>query len=202
FPKGTLCLRIADELGDVYRDAQFADLFPTRGQPATSPAQLALASVLQYVEGLSDRQAADAVRARIDWKYALGLELTDPGFDHTVLSEFRCRLVHGQAELRLLDTLLERCRELGLIRPRGRQRTDSTHVLAAVRVLNRLERVGETLRAALNGLAVVAPDWLRTVVPAAWYERYGSRVENYDLPKTETARRQLAATIGADSQLL
>ena len=116
FPKGTLCLRIADELGPLYRDDQFAELFPTRGQPAASPARLALASVLQYVEGLSDRQAADAVRGRIDWKYALALELTDPGFDHTVLSEFRSRLVHGQAELQLLDTLLERCRELGLIR--------------------------------------------------------------------------------------
>ena len=100
----------------LYRDDQFAELFPTRGQPAASPARLALASVLQYVEGLSDRQAADAVRGRIDWKYALGLELTDPGFDHTVLSEFRSRLVHGQAEQQLLDTLLERCRELGLIR--------------------------------------------------------------------------------------
>ena len=157
FPKGTLCLRIADELGPLYGDDQFADLFPTRGQPAASPARLALTSVLQYVEGLSDRQAADAVRGRIDWKYALALELTDPGFDHTVLSEFRSRLVQGQAELQLLDTLLQRCRERGLIRPRGRQRTDSTHVLAAVRVLNRLERVGETMRAALNDLAVMAP---------------------------------------------
>jgi transposase len=99
FPNGTLCLRIADELGSLYRDAQFADLFPTRGQPAASPARLALVSVLRYVEGLSDRQAA-AGRGRIDWKYALGLELTDPGFDHTVLSEFRSRLVHGRAELR------------------------------------------------------------------------------------------------------
>src|SRR3954468_24948662 len=156
FPKGTTCLRIADELGTPYRDEQFAELFPTRGQPAASPARLALTSVLQYVEGLSDRQTADAVRGRIDWKYALALELTDPGFDHTILSEFRSRLVHGQAELQLLDTLLERCRELGLIQERGRQRTDSTHVLAAVRVLNRLERVGETMRAALNDLAVMA----------------------------------------------
>src|SRR5689334_14322131 len=98
FPKGTLCLRIAEELGPLYHDDQFADLFPIRGQPAASPARLALTSVLQYVEGLSDRQAADAVRGRIDWKYALGLELTDPGFDHTVLSEFRSRLVTGQAE--------------------------------------------------------------------------------------------------------
>ena len=112
FPKRTLGLRIADELGPLDRDDQFTDLFPTRGQPAASPARLALVSVLQYVEGLSDRQAADAVRGRIDWKYALGLELTDPGFDHTVLSEFRSRLVQGQAELLLLDTLLSRCREL------------------------------------------------------------------------------------------
>src|SRR5262249_38064679 len=149
FPKGTLCLRIADELGPLYRDDQFADLFPTHGQPAASPARLAFVSLLQYVEGRHDRTAAAAVRVRIDWKYALGLELTDPGFDHTVLSEFRSRLVHGQAGQQLLDTLLDRCRELGLIRPRGRQRTDSTHVLAAVRVLNRLERVGETMRAAL-----------------------------------------------------
>jgi transposase len=202
FPKGTLCLRIADELGPLYRDAQFADLFPTRGQPAVSPARLAMASVLQFVEGLSDRQAADAVRGRIDWKYALSLELTDPGFDHTVLSEFRCRLVHAQAEQRLLDTLLNRCRERGLIQERGRQRTDSTHVLAAVRTLNRLERVGETMRAALNDLAVMAPDWLQALAPAEWYRRYGRRVENYHLPKTDAAREELARVIAADGERL
>src|SRR5262249_44155835 len=179
--------RIADELGSLYRDHQFADLFPTRGQPAASPARLALTSVLQYVEGLSDRQAADAVRGRIDWKYALGLELTDPGFDHTVLSEFRSRLVTGEAELQLLDTLLDRCRELGLIRPRGRQRTDSTHVLAAVRTLNRLERVGETMRAALNDVAVLAPDWLQALAPAEWYRRYGGGGGNYHPPQTRPA---------------
>src|SRR5438309_4979729 len=123
FPKGTLCLRIADELGGLYRDDQFVELFPTRGQPAASPARLAWVSVLQYIEGLSDRQAADAVRGRIDWKYALGLELTDPGFNHTVLSEFRSRLVNGQAEQQILDTILERCRKPELIRQRGRHRT-------------------------------------------------------------------------------
>src|SRR4051812_27172726 len=200
FPKGTTCLRIADELGTLYRDEQFSDLFPTRGQPAASPARLALASVLPYVEGLSDRQAADAVRGRIDWKYALALELTDPGFDHTVLSEFRSRLVHGQAELQLLDTLLQRCRDLGLIRRRGRQRTDSTHVLAAARVLNRLERVGETMRAALNELAVIAPDWLQALSPGEWSRRYGRRVENYHLPKTDVAREELARIVAADGE--
>ena len=202
FPKGTLCLRIADALGPVYQDNQFAALFPRRGQPAEAPGRLALAVVLQFVENLSDREAADAVRGRIDWKYALGLALTDPGFDHTVLSEFRTRLVAGKAELLLLDTLLQRLQEQGLVRARGRQRTDSTHVLAAVRVLNRLERVGETLRAALNELAAVAPEWLQALAPPAWYERYGRRVENYRLPKTEAARLDLAATIGADGQHL
>src|SRR5262245_63468903 len=113
FPKGTLCLRIADELGDLYRDDQFAELFPTRGQPAASPARLAWVSVLQYVEGLSGRQAADAVRGRIDWKYALALELDDPGFNHTVLSEFRSRLVNGQAEEPLQDALLDHSRNAG-----------------------------------------------------------------------------------------
>jgi transposase len=202
FPKGTLCLRIADALGPVYQDKEFAALFPTRGQPAEAPARLALATVLQFVEGLSDRRAADAVRGRIDWKYALGLELTDPGFDHTVLSEFRSRLVKGKAEQTLLDTLLARVRELGLLKSRGRQRTDSTHILAAVRMLNRLERVGETLRATLNALAVVAPEWLRQVAEPQWFERYGSRVENYDLPKTEAARKELAQKVGADGQRL
>src|SRR5215831_16927276 len=98
FPKGTLCLRIADELGDLDRDDQFTELFPTRGQPAASPARLAWVSVLQSIEGLSDRQAAEAVRGRIDWKYALRLELTDPGFDYSILSEFRARLIAGTHE--------------------------------------------------------------------------------------------------------
>ena len=202
FPKGCLALHVMEALGPLFQDQQFAALFPRRGQPAEAPARLALATLLQFAEGLSDRQAADAIRGRIDWKYALALELTDPGFDHTVLSEFRSRLVEGQAEQLLLDTLLTRCQELGLLKKRGRQRTDSTHVLAAVRVLNRLERVGETLRAALNALAVVAPEWLQALAPAEWYERYGERVENYDLPKTEQGRLTLAALIGADGQKL
>jgi transposase len=202
FPKGNLYMILRDELGTLYMDEDFADLFPTHGQPAACPWRLALICVLQFVEHLSDRQAAEAVRSRIDWKYALGLELTDSGFDCSVLSEFRARLVTGHAALRLLDTLLERLRALGLLKRRGRQRTDSTHVLAAIRVLNRLERVGETLRAALNSLAVVVPAWLQGMAPLAWYDRYSSRVENYHLPKTEAARKELATVIGMDGKIL
>jgi transposase len=153
---------------------------------------------MQFRENLADRQAAEAVRARIDWKYLLGLELTDPGFDFSVLSEFRDRLLAGSAEERLLDTLLERCRTLRLLKAQGQQRTDSTHVLAAIRVLSRLELVAETLRAALNDLATVAPDWLQGLAPLAWYERYGKRIEDVRLPRAKAAREAYAQTVGED----
>ena len=158
---------------------------------------------MQFAEGLSDRQAADAVRSRIDWKYTLGLELGDAGFDASVLSEFRGRLIGGQAEQLLFETMLSRLREHGLVKARGSQRTDSTHVLAAVRTINRLECVGETLRHALNTLASLAPDWLRGWVPPTWFERYGRRFEEFRLPPGRPERYALAETIGADGfQLL
>src|SRR3954449_13626705 len=113
FPKGNPYLRLRDELGAIFGDDDFADLYPRRGQPALPPWRLALVTVLQFREGLSDRRAADAVRARIDWKYLLGLELTDPGFDASVLSEFRSRLLAGEAEGLLLERLLDRCKALG-----------------------------------------------------------------------------------------
>jgi transposase len=164
----------------------------SRGRPAVSPARLALVSVLQFAEGLSDRQAADAVRGRIDWKYALCLELADTGFDASVLSEFRARLVAGDAAQRLLHRMLDRLRERRLLGRGGRQRTDATHVLAAVRELNRLELVTETLRAALEALATAAPTWLEGVVLEHWYDRYGQRARDWRLPKAETARAELA----------
>ena len=165
--------------------------------------RLALVTVLQFLEGLPDRQAADAVRSRLDWKYALSLERTNPGFDHTVLSEFRTRLVAGGAEERLLDLVLDQARTRSWLKTRGKQRTDSTHVLAAVRALSRLECVGETLRHALNVLAEVAPDWLRAQVQPEWVERYAHRVEEYRLPSSKTEREQYANQVGADGwQLL
>ncbi|HSH77328.1 MAG TPA: IS1182 family transposase [Herpetosiphonaceae bacterium] len=198
FPKGTLAMDLRDELAGLYTDQDFADLFAARGQVAECPWRLAVVTVLQFLEGLTDRQAADAVRSRIDWKYLLGLDLTDTGFHFTVLHAFRVRLLAGQAEQRLLTIMLERLQGAGLLKARGRQRTDSTHVLAAVRTMNRLEIVGETLRCALNRLAALAPDWLRAQVTPDWFARYGVRVENYRLPKADTERAALAATIGAD----
>ncbi len=141
------------------------------------------------MENLTDRQAADAVRSRLDWKYCLSLELTDPGFDHTVLSEFRTRLVALMAEERFLEAVVDLCRERGWFKARGRQRTDSTHILAKVRALNRAECVVETLRHALNVLAVVAPLWL---------ECYGPRANEYRFPSGEEKRQRFLSQVGRD----
>jgi transposase len=174
FPRGNVYLILRDALGTIFTDADFGDLYPDRGQPGLPPWRLALVTVLQFRENLSDRQAAEAVRARIDWKYLLGLELTDPGFDYAVLSEFRARVSTGEASERLLEKLLTRCQAQGLLQVGGRRRTNLTHVLAAVRVLNRLELVAETLRAALNAVAAAQPAWLTRHIPQSWYQRYGA----------------------------
>jgi transposase len=185
FPKGTVVTRLRDEFRELYCDADLGRFYPKRGQPTLAPWRLALVTVLQFLEQLSDRQAAEAVRSRIDWKYALGLELTDAGFHFSVLTEFRTRLVVGQSQHLLLDTMLERFKERGLVKARGKQRTDSTYVLAAVRDLHFLELVAETLRATLDDLAAVVPEWLRGIVQPAWSERYAHRVENYRLPRSQ-----------------
>lgn len=172
FPSGCMAMRVRDVLGPIFTDAEFSSLFSSRGRPALSPGLLALVSVLQFAEGLTDRQAAHAVRTRIDWKYALGLSLADRGFDYSVLSEFRARLVAGGLEQRVLDAVLDASAQAGLLKPGGRQRTDATHVLAVVRDLNRLQFVTETLRAALNALAAAAPDWLAGNLQVEWFDRY------------------------------
>jgi transposase len=180
-PKGTLAMRLRDELGELYQDEHFVSLYPIEGQPAYEAWRLAIVTVLQYAEGLTDRQAANAVGERIDWKYALGLELTNAGFDFSVLSEFRARLGESQQETLLLDRLLEVCKERGWLKAGGKQRTDSTHVLARVRSLSNLECVGEMVRAVLDDLATLAPEWLIQQISPDWFERDSHRVENYRL---------------------
>jgi len=157
-------------LGGIYQDEQFAASFASHGQPAEAPWRLALVLVLQYVEGLTDRQAAEAVRGRIDWKYALGLDLADPGFDASVLSEFRERLLAGQAEMVLLEVLLACCKQRGWLKAGGKQRTDSTHVLA-----EQIGADGVHLLAALEGAD--APAGLKEVesvqvLRQAWQQYY------------------------------
>lgn len=201
-PKGDLCLWIGDELSEVFQDHVFASLFPRRGQPAEAPWRLALVTVLQFVEGVSDRQAADAVRKRIDWKYALRLPLEDLGFDFSILCEFRNRLLAGGGEQLLFEALLEHAKTRGWLKARGRQRADSTHVLAAIQTLSRLECVAETLRQALNTLSAIIPEWVQAHIPTEWYERYATRWQDYRLPAGRQERQELAEMIGRDGRHL
>ncbi len=202
FRKGNRYMQMRDELGTLFSDEQFKDLFPKVGQVAEAPWRLALVTVMQFAENLTDRQAADAVRGRIDWKYALSLELTDEGFDFSVLSEFRSRLVARGAEVRLFEIMLAGFQSRGLLKTRGKQRTDATHILANVRELNRIEFVGETLRIALNELAVTAPDWLKALAPPDWFERYSRPFNEYRLPQKPAEREALGEQIGRDGLYL
>jgi transposase len=205
YPGGEVPLPVAirDQLGELFADEAFGAGFAARGKPGWSPGRLALVTVLQMAENLTDRQAAEAVREKISWKYALGMTLSDPGFDASVLSEFRARLVAHGLEERVLDVLLARLGELGLVKAGGKQRTDSTYVLAVVRDLNRLELAGESVRACVEALAVAAPGWLPTVIDVPdWAQRYGARVDSWRLPTSQTKRKQLADTYGTDALAL
>jgi transposase len=203
FPKGNLYVELRAEFGTLYDDRLFADLYPPQGRPVeVAPWRLALVMVMQYIEGLTDRQAADAVRRCMDWKYALSLELTDPGFNFTLLHDFRQRLLTHEAGQRLLDTFLTTCKAGGWLKARGTQRTDSTHVLAAIRTLHRLECVLEAMHAALNPLSAAAPAWVQQHVPLEWYTRYGLRSDQTRLPKDASKREALGRQVGTDGYQL
>jgi len=191
---------IGDKLYEQYRESDYVDLYHAEGKPGLSPVDLACVTVFQYMENLSDRQAAEALRVRLDWKYALHLPLDDQGFNFSVLSEYRDRVIRHQAEGRLFDQLLKQLQALGLVRRRGRQRTDSLAVLTKMRDLNRLEQVVETLRLAVRSLLEADPGWTQATVPPTWEEAYGVRCVTGKLNAAE--RQALQARVGADGQWL
>src|SRR5437588_1311957 len=197
-PKGTMVTQLRDALGTIYSDEHFAHLFPKRGRPAEAPWRLALVTALQAIEGLSDRQAAEYVHTRVDWLYALALPLDDPGFDFSILSDFRQRLLSAQAQDLILEPILRLCRERGWLKAGGKQRTDAAAVLARVRARSRLESVGESMRAALNALASQEPAWLREHLNPQWFDRYVHRFELARFPKAETQRQLLRQQVGED----
>lgn len=198
FPKGSLYLTIGDEIGLLFGDVDFTELYAIDGALAVSPALLAMVTIFQFMENLPDRDAADAVRTRIDWKYALHLDLENPGFDFSLLSDFRQRLLEHEGAQLMFERLLERLKELDLLGKGGRQRTDSTHVLSQVRALSRLELVAETMRLALEAVADQEPDWLAEIAPPHWYERYQRLLTSFRLPRSKEKRETLALDIGAD----
>jgi hypothetical protein len=193
---------VRDKLGAWLADEQFAGSYGVRGKPGWPPSRLALVTIFQKVEDLTDRQAAEYVRTRIDWRYALGLEPGDPGFDHSVLPEFRARVAAGGLEQVVLDTLLEALAAEGLVASGGTMRTDSTHVISAVRDLNRLELAGESVRACLEALAVAAPGWLADHLDGSWGERYAARIDTWRMPASATRKDGLALAYGRDGHTL
>jgi transposase len=199
FPNGNLYVDLRTECGTLYEDQLFADLYPPEGRPVeVAPWRLALVMVRQYIEGLTDRQAADAVRRCMDWQYALSLDLHDPGFDFALLHDFRQRVLAHEAGQRFLDTFLATCKARGWIKARGTQRTDATHILAAIRTLHRVECGLEAMHYALNQLRAADPAWVQPHVPPAWDTRYGLRSDQTRLPKDTSKREALARQIGAE----
>jgi transposase len=198
-----LPVAVRERLGELFPDEVFALAFGQTGPAGWSPGRLALITVFQMVENLTDRQAADAVRDRLSWMYALGLDLADTGFDHSVLSQFRTRVVEHGLEEKVLDVLLARLIELGLLASGGKARTDSTHVISAVRDLNRLELAGESVRAAVQALAAAAPGWVAEVVDVPdWSARYDTRIGTWRMPSSVTKRDQLAIVYARDGYAL
>ena len=197
-PKGTRATHLRDAVGPVFDDGQFVDWFATEGQAGIAPGILALVCVLQGMECMSDREAAEAVRARMDWKYALSLPIDHAGFSHSVLVEFRDRLEVDDRAMSLLAAMLAAAEEAGLLRRGGQMRTDATHVIARIRQLNRWELVGETVRAALEEIAGMAPGWLAPRIRPGWAQRYTRRIEASRLPAGEAARWAWADTVAAD----
>ena len=191
-PEGTTAMWVRDRLEGLWSDEDFAHWYSRDGRPGLSPAQLATVSVLQFLLNLSDRQAAEAVRCRIDFKYALSLELDDPGFDHSVLTDFRDRLAQDGHADELMDLALERMKQAGLVTERGKARTDSTYVLAAVRDLTRLELITEAVRAALEELAHQDPEMLDWLIDQDWATRYGRPVRLGGQPPRAATRLKQA----------
>jgi len=198
-----LAAEIRDRLGQWLADEDFAAAFGIRGRPGWPPSRLALVTVLQRAEKLTDRLAAEAVRARLDWKYLLGLPVDDPGFDHTVLAEFRGKVAEAGLEQVALDALLGKLAGDGLVKAGGKQRTDSTHVVAAVAALNRLELAGESVRAAVEALAAAHPGWLaqRICVPD-WTGRYGTPLTSWRPPGSQAKQDELAIAYARDGYTL
>jgi transposase len=198
-----LAVEIRERLGQWLADEDFAAAFGIRGRPGWAPSRLALVTVLQRAEKLTGRAAAEAVRARLDWKYLLGLPVDDPGFDHTVLAEFRGKVAQAGLERVALDALLAKLAADGLLRAGGKQRTDSTHVVAAVAALNRLELAGESVRATLEALAAAHPHWLaRRICVPDWTGRYGTPMTAWRPPVSQARQDELAIACARDGYAL
>lgn len=186
--------QIGDHFHELFpHEDDFSAMYDVTGRGAVSPLLLALVTVFQMLEKVPDRVAAELVVSRIDWKYALHLPLTYTGFHFTELYQFRGRLLEHAEERLVFDHLLVRLKALGLIKPRGKMRTDSTHILGVVERLSQMELVTESLRVALRVVSELASEWVEKTIPAAFCEVYGQRRSEYGLSNAEALERLVQA---------
>jgi transposase len=193
-PKDNLYRQIGDRFNELFPEESVFDAFhDTAGRGVIPRLLLALVTVLQMMERVPDRTAADFVVSRLDWKYALHLPLGFTGFHFTNLNHWRALLEKKQDERVFFDELVHKLQAAGLIKNRGKMRTDSTHILAVVQRLGQMELVSETVRLALRATTEVASDWVEQTVPGDLQERYSERQREYGLTGDEVRRKLVLA---------
>jgi transposase len=178
--------QIGDRFHEILPEEEvFEELYETTGRGAISPLLLALVTVFQMMEKVPDRVAAAWVASRIDWKYAMHLPLGYAGFHFTDLLAFRKRLLEHNQERLVFEQVLLKLNGLGLIKKRGKMRTDASHILGVVERLSQFELVMESLRVALKAVMEVAQDWAKQVLPAAFCEVYSQQQSEYGLSESQ-----------------
>lgn len=201
-PGTSIYLTIGTQIDPLLADIELARLDPSRSRSAATQAILALVTIFQFAENLPDREAAEATRARLDWKYALHLALNYPGLEYSLLCEFRKSLVRNLTARQVFQQILDRLTATDLLRSANGHQTAVSEVLTAVCGVSRLERLIEALRMVLEAVAAVEPEQLRTLTLPHWYERYGQMQATRALPKSIEEQTALAQAIGTDAAYL
>jgi Transposase domain (DUF772) len=197
-----LYVAIGDQLDSLCADLRWDDVNAFGDMPAQTSFILAMVTVFQFAENVPDSQAADAVRMRMDWKYALHLPMDYPGFPSSELGAFRQGLSGNKAGQRVFQQMLAHLAKLGLLRSRDKRQADVGHVLAAVETLSRVEKVTEDFSLALEALADRDHDWLRANSLPHWYERHRRRSAALPLPGSIEEQETVLRGMGADISYL
>lgn len=195
-------LSIGDQVDDLFRDLNLGDLDAMGGKRPGSLCLLAMVTVFQYAEDLPDRLAAEAVRKRTDWKYALHLSLDYPYFNPIALCEFRQQILLNKEGQQVFQCMLKRLTEIGLLNHRVKNWTGAGDVLMSVCTLSRVDQLVQAMTLALEALAATHPELLRGVTLPHWYKRYSQPAPTINLPNSKGDQKVLVQAIGEDTSYL
>jgi hypothetical protein len=202
FGKGNIYLTIGDQVVQMLTDIDIACLDPAREQPASSLAVLALVTIFQFVEGLPDRRAVEAIRIRLDWKYALHRPLVYPDLEHLALCRFRQDILSDPTAREVFQQVLDRLARADLLRGADISRSRVSDVVSAVCAISRLDQLVEAMHVVLEVLAAIEPGWLLGNSLPHWYERYNRILARHVLPHSPDEQVSLALAIGRDAHHL